>query len=92
MGNLSLTGYRGEELIKIGAFLRGLLGNETQTKVFGSEGSAIELTVVAVGWCLGGVVGVGTLLFAFGIGPSVAASLYGLQWAFGNETNKEKTL
>ena len=54
--------------------------------------SAIELTVVAVGWCLGGVVGVGTLLFAFGIGPSVAASLYGLQWAFGNETNKEKTL
>ena len=54
--------------------------------------SAIELTVVAVGWCLGGVVGVGTLLFAFGIGPSVAASLYGLQWAFGNKTNKEKTL
>ena len=54
--------------------------------------SAIELTVVAVGWCLGGVVGVGTLFFAFGIGPSVAASLYGLQWAFGNEMNKEKTL
>jgi hypothetical protein len=40
VGNLSLTGYRGEERIKIGAFLRGLLGNETQTKVFGSEGSA----------------------------------------------------
>ena len=54
--------------------------------------SAIELTVVAVGWCLGGVLGVGTLLFAFGIWPSVAASLYGLQWAFGNETNKENTL
>ena len=54
--------------------------------------SAIELTVVAVGWCLGGVVGVGTLLFAFGIGPSVAASLYGLQWTFGNKPNKEKTL
>jgi len=31
VGNLSLTGYRGEERIKIGAFLRGLLGNETQT-------------------------------------------------------------
>ena len=54
--------------------------------------SAIELTVVAIGWSLGGVVGVGTLLFAFGIGPSVAASLYGLQWAFGSKTIKEKVL
>ena len=52
--------------------------------------SAIELTVVAIGWSLGGVVGVGTLLFAFGIGPSVAASLYGLQWAFGSKPIKEK--
>ena len=40
VGNLSLTGYSGEERSKIAAFLRGLLGNETQTKVFGSEGSA----------------------------------------------------
>lgn len=29
----------------------------------------IEVTVLAVGWLLGGVVGVGTLVFAFGIGP-----------------------
>lgn len=47
MGNLSVTGYRAEERTKISALLRGLLGNETQTKVFGSEGSAkavLELT------------------------------------------------
>jgi uncharacterized membrane protein YczE len=38
--------------------------------------SGIELTVVLIGWILGGVVGVGTLVFAFGIGPSVAISIY----------------
>ena len=36
----------------------------------------IEVTVVSVGWYLGGTVGVGTLLFAFGIGPCVALGLY----------------
>ncbi len=45
---------------------------------------AIELTVVLSGWCLGGVVGIGTILFAFGIGPCVAASLYFLQLSCGN--------
>src|SRR5699024_12639647 len=29
----------------------------------------IEVSVVAVGWLLGGVVGVGTVLYALGIGP-----------------------
>lgn len=33
--------------------------------------TAIELTVVATGWLLGGNVGLGTLLYAFGIGPLV---------------------
>ena len=33
--------------------------------------TAIEATVLAVGWLLGGSVGVGTLLYAFGIGPLV---------------------
>ena len=41
--------------------------------------SAIEIGAVALGWSLGGVVGIGTLLFALGIGPCVAASMYGLQ-------------
>lgn len=31
--------------------------------------TAIELTVLAVGWWLGGTVGVGTLLYALAIGP-----------------------
>ena len=33
--------------------------------------TAIEATVLAVGWLLGGTVGVGTVLYAFGIGPLV---------------------
>ena len=45
--------------------------------------SAIELGAVTLGWSLGGVVGIGTLLFAFGIGPCVAATMYGLQRVFG---------
>ena len=36
----------------------------------------LEVTVVSIGWYLGGTVGIGTLLFAFGIGPAVAFSLY----------------
>ena len=33
--------------------------------------TSIEATVLAVGWLLGGTVGVGTLVYAFGIGPLV---------------------
>ena len=36
----------------------------------------LEVTVVSVGWYLGGTVGIGTLLFAFGIGPAVALGLF----------------
>ena len=36
----------------------------------------LEITVVTVGWYLGGTVGFGTLLFAFGIGPAVALGLF----------------
>ena len=38
--------------------------------------AGIEITVVSIGWYLGGTVGVGTLLFALGIGPSVALGLH----------------
>lgn len=38
--------------------------------------AALEITVVSIGWYLGGTVGVGTLLFAFGIGPAVAFGLF----------------
>ena len=36
----------------------------------------MEISVVSIGWYLGGTVGVGTLFFAFGIGPCVALGLY----------------
>lgn len=38
--------------------------------------TGIEIAVVLLGWFLGGTVGFGTLLFAFGIGPAVAMSLF----------------
>ncbi len=37
--------------------------------------TSIEVTVLAVGWLLGGVVGVGTVLYAVGIGPVVQVFL-----------------
>ena len=36
----------------------------------------LEITVMSIGWYLGGTVGIGTLLFAFGIGPCVALGLF----------------
>ncbi len=33
--------------------------------------AAIEITVLIVGWFLGGTVGIGTVVFAFGVGPLV---------------------
>ena len=38
--------------------------------------ATLEITVVGIGWYLGGTVGIGTLLFAFGIGPCVVLGLY----------------
>ena len=37
--------------------------------------ASIEISVVIIGWYLGGTVGIGTLIFAFGIGPAVALGL-----------------
>ena len=36
----------------------------------------LEISVVSMGWYLGGTVGLGTLFFAFGIGPCVALGLF----------------
>ena len=36
----------------------------------------LDISVVSIGWYLGGTVGIGTLLFAFGIGPAVALGLF----------------
>ena len=38
--------------------------------------ATLEISVVSIGWYLGGTVGIGTILFAFGIGPCVALGLY----------------
>ena len=42
----------------------------------------LEITVMSIGWYLGGTVGLGTLLFALGIGPAVALSLYIVRKSF----------
>ena len=38
--------------------------------------ACLEISVVIVGWYLGGTIGLGTLIFAFGIGPCVAFGLF----------------
>ena len=44
--------------------------------------TALEVTAVTVGWFLGGTVGIGTILFALGIGPAVAINVLALQKIF----------
>ena len=48
--------------------------------------ATLEITVMSIGWYLGGTVGIGTLLFALGIGPAVALSLFlvGKIFSFNN--------
>ncbi len=44
--------------------------------------TSLELAAVAVGWSLGGTFGLGTVLFAFGIGPAVSLGLYAVGLIF----------
>ena len=44
--------------------------------------ASIEILVVIAGWSLGGTVGLGTVLFAIGIGPAISASLFALNHFF----------
>ena len=37
--------------------------------------TTLEIVVVIIGWSLGGVVGLGTVIFAIGIGPAVSMGL-----------------
>lgn len=48
--------------------------------------SGLEVSVVMLGFALGGQFGIGTLLFAFGIGPAVALGLYLCRRLFGSST------
>ena len=36
----------------------------------------LEITVISIGWMLGGTIGIATVVFAFGIGPAVSFGLY----------------
>lgn len=38
--------------------------------------ATIEIIVVAIGWALGGSIGLATIIFAFGIGPAVSVGLF----------------
>ena len=38
--------------------------------------TTLEIAAVVVGWSLGGTIGLGTVLFAFGIGPAVSLGLF----------------
>jgi len=60
-----------------------MIGLQKKTKLpIAAVRAFLEITVVSIGWYLGGTVGVGTLLFAFGIGPAVALSLFVVGKAF----------
>lgn len=52
---------------------------------------AIEITVLLLGWFLGGTVGVGTVIFAFGVGPLVAIFLPRLSLRPFDETSRSTT-
>ena len=41
--------------------------------------AGIELCALAVGWALGGTVGIGTVVFALGIGPALEGGMWVLQ-------------
>jgi uncharacterized membrane protein YczE len=51
-------------------------------KGLGLVRAALELLVTVAGFALGGTVGIGTLAFAFGVGPAVELSFWTLQRSF----------
>ena len=54
-----------------------MIGLQKKTNLpIASVRAVLEITVMSIGWYLCGTVGVGTLLFAFGIGPCIALSLF----------------
>lgn len=53
--------------------------------------TAIEVTVLATGWLLGGSVGVGTLVYAFGIGPLIQVLIpFANRWLPGFHEHREQ--
>lgn len=46
--------------------------------------TGLEVLAITAGWVLGGTVGIGTILFALGIGPATAASMFGMEHFLGD--------
>ena len=38
----------------------------------------LEVLVISIGWSFGGTIGIGTAIFAFGVGPAVSLGLYSI--------------
>ena len=38
----------------------------------------LEVIVISIGFALGGTIGISTVIFAFGVGPSVSLGLYSI--------------
>ncbi len=55
-----------------------VLASRTGVRIGGVR-AALEIAVTALGFALGGTIGIGTLVFAFGIGPAIELSF----WALG---------
>ena len=54
-----------------------MTGTQNITKLsFSLTRTLIEFSALAVGWLLGGIVGIGTVIYALGIGPFVSASFF----------------
>ena len=54
-----------------------MTGTQKITKLsFSLTRTLIEFSVLALGWYLGGIVGIGTVIYALGIGPFVSASFF----------------
>ena len=54
-----------------------MTGTQKLTKLsFSLTRTLIEFSVLALGWYLGGIVGIGTVIYALGIGPFVSASFF----------------
>ena len=54
-----------------------MTGTQKLTKLsFSLTRTLIELSVLVLGWYMGGIVGIGTVIYALGIGPFVSASFF----------------
>ena len=51
--------------------------------------TTLEFAVVACGWMLGGTVGLGTLMSAFGVGPAVSIGLY-VVWSLSRRSESSR--